>query len=771
MPNYRQRGKSGARRAPNTVDARTLETLIGNYANLKGFEELAAKSPAKMTPAERQELPARLAMARRAVNAQVERMEARGFDGARIDAAMGAYAPHFGRAEFHRDLTSSRTRLPRRDHWGTSLPDIGGPLELQFLDHPKGGPKTSRRLTLDQQEHVESAIRRLNPPEAQLLLQRYSGLPLDAVSANSITNAVKAASKNRNVPITWDYGRADGAAQARERQRLFGRHLGDKRKERGELMKAGLAQLPHAPAQAALTFLDPVGRAAVNVLPWEAADRAEAGFNSLVNGRSFTDNLQEQRAITQADWEVNPLQSASGAIAGDGALAVLTGRVLPRLPGPLGKLGSQPMVADGVYGGLQAYASGGDWKTGALLPVAGGVVGRDVIAPLASAATKRLLGSDLAQRARNGYSSLNNRWRNLRNLPPLDAPGQVPSAVSPSDLALAKALDQAGVPNVRTQIENADAPIALIDLDEKLTALGQAAMDQSRQAGEMGKNFLKTRIGGQPGRFTDGMEKDFGADHFGPLSRDGDLGANWDPRQRSADQLKIDLEGLPDDLRAQVGTRYYGNLAKHGDNAASQGRNPFKVLADPAEKDRFRLMNPNAEGADRMLRRVEQEGKIRTATDSLLGAAEVRKATEEAFATGAPLQSIEELGGKIANPLGMLADPANVRRLANVRQFRFGPTHADALMPRLIDVNPATMLQTVDDIALRGIPRWHFEKPIDQFYQSTIAPIAVGVMGDTQTQRNLETLGQRYIMKPLEQRWAGAPREQGPTSNPKPKPR
>lgn len=248
------------------------------------------------------------------------------------------------------DPTAVRTPTSRDDKAGADE-------EVTFGDEEK--PPLGKRLSAAQRGAVEKALRAGDAGEAAALLTQFSGAPPGTPpTAETLANTRAVADYYRkhpnSPPAGVSYGRADAAARAAYDKERFGDHL--------ESAIEGRKSTPGA-------SVDAYVRGAANTASFGLANPFAASMDVAFGGRSFTDAMQRQRAIDEADRRVNPgaalagtltgaimLPSRAGAVAATARTEALTGGAAVREAMQAGRnagarqLGKEGGIYGTVYG-------------------------------------------------------------------------------------------------------------------------------------------------------------------------------------------------------------------------------------------------------------------------------------------------------------------------------------------------------------------------------------------------------------------------------------
>jgi hypothetical protein len=254
---------------------------------------------------------------------------------------------------------------------GGDGPTLGGPGRrlapdemLQF--NGDGAPVTGKRLAPDQEAQIVSAIRSGDEGQALALLGRFSGAAPGEGEVASIRAAISQVRKDPRTPIGLNYGKVDAFAQTQADRERFGNALAPAMEERST---AG--------------GLDVSARAGINGLTAGLADYAAAA-GGMLGGGSYTENLQRQKALSEADARLNPGNTMISNIVGGAAGAALTEGAASALL-PARAAAWAPRVGDAFYGtvaGATGTAPGNEATgaaTGGLGGVLGGILGRNVV--------------------------------------------------------------------------------------------------------------------------------------------------------------------------------------------------------------------------------------------------------------------------------------------------------------------------------------------------------------------------------------------------------
>ncbi|RYG90107.1 MAG: hypothetical protein EON59_00570 [Alphaproteobacteria bacterium] len=286
----------------------------------------------------RENLGRREGVIREALARRTKYLKANGFNPEAIDALTGEFASDFGEA------------LP-----APPPPAAGGDMAIRFAGDPEA-PVTAKRYTPEQEAQIVQAVRDGDLGQVLSLSQRFSGNPPDEATIQGARAAIEAARKNPNTEVTIGYGALDEAAQSAADREKYGDNL-----------------QPAIDARRG-SVVDPFVRGVADVATFGLADEIAAGATTLFSGGTMKENLQQERAIDQADSQVNGAPRLVGQFAG--ALANPIGRTAVG-PGQMARAGA---TAGALYGfgtgdGLTSRATGalGGGTAGA---VGGAVVGK-----------------------------------------------------------------------------------------------------------------------------------------------------------------------------------------------------------------------------------------------------------------------------------------------------------------------------------------------------------------------------------------------------------
>lgn len=252
-------------------------------------------------------------------------------------------------------------------------------------------------------------------------------------------------------------------------------------------------------------------------------DAAQSPFGTLMAhaGNAVTfDNLDSivgatggNAALTRAGLAETGRMNPKSGLAGDIGGGLLAAGGLEAGSAALGaRLGiASPWLtrgADALYGGLEGAGANDDNRLlgaglGAVAGTAGGMFGRQVIAPAVAAPIRAIAGSKLGQGVINGV-------RDARGLPALAPP---PSALSAPDRTIMSAAQKAGIPDIQAQLAEAQSlkvPMSLADTHPELTSLTGAAVRRSPTADAFAQSALIPRARGQVDRLGQAIDSNLG---------------------------------------------------------------------------------------------------------------------------------------------------------------------------------------------------------------------------------------------------------------------
>lgn len=303
----------------------------------------------------RENLTRREKVIRESLARRTKYLKANGFNPEAIDALTGEFSADFGEAP--------ASAAPVR---------TGNDLAIRFAGDPEA-PATGQRYSPEQEAQIVQAVRDGDLGQVLSLSQRFSGNPPDEATIQGARAAIEAARKNPNTEVTIGYGALDEAAQGAADREKYGNNL-----------QPALEERRGATA-------DPFVRGVADVATFGLADEIAAGATTLFGGGTMKENLQRERAIDQADSQINGVPRLAGQFAG--ALANPIGR---------GAVGPAQMARAGAgAGALYGFGSGDDLAsrgTGALGGGTAGAVGGAVVGKLLpSNALARVAGPRAAQ--------------------------------------------------------------------------------------------------------------------------------------------------------------------------------------------------------------------------------------------------------------------------------------------------------------------------------------------------------------------------------------
>lgn len=194
------------------------------------------------------------------------------------------------------------------------------------------------RLTEGAQQAITQALRTGDVGQAEALFRQATGAQPDRAALQAAAQRLR---ENPNLPIQFDYSGPDQQAQDIYDRERYGNNLPDALTARAEADG------------------DPTLRAIANAGSLGTANWLQAGIDTLGGqgdgqgfGDRFTDNLQRQRAIDEADRRFSPREVIGGSIAGSLINPV------NRFTGGAGAMARNNAIAGGVQGALDAQTLG-----------------------------------------------------------------------------------------------------------------------------------------------------------------------------------------------------------------------------------------------------------------------------------------------------------------------------------------------------------------------------------------------------------------------------
>jgi hypothetical protein len=388
---------------------------------------------------------------------------------------------------------------------GEAVPQ-GGELTIKFSD--EAAPVTGTRLTAAQQAEIEQAMRSGDQGQALALLQRYSGNPPTPTTVESIKAGIEALKRDPKTQVSFDYGAVDAAAQSVSDKERFGNYLAPALKER-----------PDANVDAAV-------RGAADAGTLGFADEISALGNTVVNGKSYTDNLQRERAIDEADRRVNPLSRIGGQLA---AAALPTGRWLG-----FGR-GNGPRSALNYAG--EGAALGGAYAAGSADPAPAKTLGQALQERASAVPTGAALGGGAAY----GLAALGNAVRTRNS----GGGGPPPGGQDAMDIAQAAA-------------------------DENIP-ISRPIIDPSRRDA---MSYLESSIGGGGP-----VRRSLDATREGLETRAGELGSGGTTQAPGVIGERVQEAGAQYIARSRgIGGRLFDRAVQMAGNTTVQGREALQVL-------------------------------------------------------------------------------------------------------------------------------------------------------------------------------------------------
>lgn len=178
-------------------------------------------------------------------------------------------------------------------------------------------PPRAKRFPPDQEAEIIQAIQSGDIGQAAMLTERYSGQPADRAG---LAAAAAAYRKDPKTPLYVSYSTGDETAQAAYDRERYGDHLQPAMEDRAKT-GGGVDSAVRQTVNSRLAGLPDLFAAGMNTV----VGRGRGDYTEV--GKRFRDNLQEQRAFTEADFRVNPVASYGGMIAGGLAVPTRVGSV------------------------------------------------------------------------------------------------------------------------------------------------------------------------------------------------------------------------------------------------------------------------------------------------------------------------------------------------------------------------------------------------------------------------------------------------------------
>ena len=331
-----------------------------------------------MSPATiRANLAERQEIVRRALARQVGVYRANGFAPDAVDAAAGEYIADFSPdyspdgqpgpvqgaeagaregAEAGERINGVAPEEQQRDPLFGQGRTMQSDEQGQFaMDGP--APPRAKRFPAAQEAEILQAIRDGDVGQAAMLTERYSGKPADRAGLQMAADAYR---KDPKTPLYLSYSAGDELAQSEYDLERYGEYLKpaiEDRKKTGRGVDSFVRQAANAPTLGVADILE------------AGSDTVFGGGKGENFGQRYRDNLRKQRALTEADYRVNPGYAWSGTIIG--------GLALPTKVGPVGGAARDAALAGGagIREAARAARSAGARRLGLEGAAYGGVTG------------------------------------------------------------------------------------------------------------------------------------------------------------------------------------------------------------------------------------------------------------------------------------------------------------------------------------------------------------------------------------------------------------
>jgi len=390
----------------------------------------------------------------------------------------------------------------KTDNLGIPLANIGGPQDIQFGSDPTPeGPPIGYRYTPGQEAQIADALRKGDVGEAAHLSRQFSGNEPDQSTMAALRAAADTLHADPRAQIRFDYSPTDNILRQTWEKDQFGDNLQKALKsQKDQRLEAGL-------------------RGAGNgLLPFHLGEKFNAGVDTLYNGKTYRENMQQQRALTAADEQLHPYATFAGNTIGVGAQALLTqgalgatvgrvagapGTTLGRVANAIGTVGRAPITADVATGLLQSTNGGIDPLTSTAFAVGGGALGRG-----------------LAQ----GGGALGRRVGMFG--------GSAPEAPSSAERTLIGTAQKQGVSDIQQQLDEAarlGVPMSLADTGQGLNSLTGAAVRRAPNVAEQALASFGRRGRDQINRFVGAVNRD-----LGPTTNVPQLSADLEQQAKTA---------------------------------------------------------------------------------------------------------------------------------------------------------------------------------------------------------------------------------------------
>jgi len=341
--------------------------------------------------------------------------------------------------------------------------------------------------------------------------------------------------------------------------------------------------------------IDSIGRNFANSATLGLADRVAAAGNAVLPvdnlfgaknksiwdgssfGQAYDANMRLQERTNAADRLANPWTSAGGDIGGSIAGMMLANQMLA-------KLGASALVAktggvagDVTYGTARGAVEDGPMGalTGGASALAGGLLGRYVLAPVGTKIAGTKAGQAITSAAQRGGNALANAGRGLIGRQPVPfLPRLAPAALSGGErAAMARLPDDVG--SQLASAQQMGLPMALADTSPQLQQLSGSVVRKSPDAYAMARDAFGSRALGQADRAQEQIVR-----NFGPVANPNEISEILlqQARSRSAplyDAFRSQPARTSDELQAMMQTPAGQQaLANARSIAANEGRDP-----------------------------------------------------------------------------------------------------------------------------------------------------------------------------------------------------
>lgn len=294
-------------------------------------------------------------------------------------------------------------------------------------------------------------------------------------------------------------------------------------------------------------------------------------------GQAYDANLRYQDRTNTADRTANPWAATTGDVGGSIAGMVLANQALARLGAGALVAKTGGAAGDVAYGTARGAQEGGaeGAAIGGASALAGGLLGRYVLAPVGTKIAGTKAGQAITGAAQRGGNALANAGRGLIGRQPVPfLPRLAPAALSGGErAAMARLPDDVG--SQLASAQQMGLPMALADTSSQLQQLSGSVVRKSPDAYAMARDAFGSRALGQADRAQEQIVR-----NFGPVANPNEISESLlqQARSRSAplyDAFRSQPARTSDELQAMMQTPAGQQaLANARSIAANEGRDP-----------------------------------------------------------------------------------------------------------------------------------------------------------------------------------------------------